>query len=159
MYELDTLAADTVDVTNAAARFAQGDVFAREVARIGPQRFSALERPTPTVPFELSPPYELQPRSEPRRRSRRDLLWSREHGAAKRLAVICELLVKGGWNAHVAAADFHAPADAPLLTEDAAIMLLCARRDHTMPCTRDDIRNAFAFLMSPRVAAAVWVDG
>ncbi len=90
-----------------------------------------------------------------------DVEWSRAHGARKRLAVICDALLEAGWAAQVIAADYSAPADAPLLTEDAAIMLVdeyvASHGSHTA-CTRDDIRQAFDYLTSPRVAKAVWAD-
>jgi hypothetical protein len=90
-----------------------------------------------------------------------DVEWSRAHGVRKRLAVICDALLEAGWAAQVIAADYHAPADAPLLTEDAAIMLVdeyvASHGSHTA-CTRDEIRQAFAYLTSPRVAKAVWAD-
>jgi len=46
-----------------------------------------------------------------------DLEWSRAHGPRKRLTVICDALLATAWSAQAAAVDFHAPADAPLLTE------------------------------------------
>ena len=90
-----------------------------------------------------------------------DLEWSRAHGPRKRLAVICDALREAGWAAQVLAADYHAPSDAPLLTEDAAIMLvdqtLAAHGSHTA-CTRDEIRDAFRYLTSPRVQEATWTN-
>lgn len=92
---------------------------------------------------------------------RTELEWNRQHGAAKRAAVVCDALLEAGWNAQAAAADFHAPADAPLLTEDAGMLLvdayLHAHDSHTA-CTRDQVRAAFAYLTNPRVGAAVWAD-
>ena len=68
---------------------------------------------------------------------------------------------EAGWAAQVLAADYHAPSDAPLLTEDAAIMLvdqtLAAHGSHTA-CTRDEIRDAFRYLTSPRVQEATWTN-
>jgi hypothetical protein len=70
-----------------------------------------------------------------------DLTWSRDHGPRKRLTVICDALREFAWSAQSAAADFHAPADAPLLTEDAAILLvdewLRTQNSH-VPCSRRD---------------------
>ena len=90
-----------------------------------------------------------------------DLEWSRAHGPRKRLAVICDALREAGWAAQVLAADYHAPTDAPVLTEDAAIMLvdqsLAAHGSHTA-CTRDQIRDAFRYLTSPRVQHAAWTN-
>ena len=93
--------------------------------------------------------------------ARMELEWQRNHGLAKRAAVICDAVCEAGWNAQVAAVDFHAPAEAPLLTEDAGMLLvdeyLRTRGSHTA-CTRDEIREAFGYLTHPRVGLAVWVD-
>ena len=108
-------------------------------------------------------PYELRPLFAPGAAADRvaGLAWSRAHGPRKRIAVICDALRESGWNAQVSAATFHAPADAPLLTEDAALLLvddwLAARDSHT-PCTREEIRDAIAYLTNPRIAEAIWFD-
>lgn len=78
-----------------------------------------------------------------------DLLWSREHGTRKRLTVICDALRESGWAAQVEAAAFNRPSEAPLLTEDAAMLLVDAwlrAKDSYTPCTRVDVREAFAYL-------------
>ncbi len=70
-------------------------------------------------------------------------------------------LVEEGWSAQADAADFHSPADAPLLTEDAAMLLVdehLRRAGSRTACTRGDIRHAFAYLTSPRIAQATWTD-
>jgi hypothetical protein len=54
-----------------------------------------------------------------------------------------------------------APADAAHLTEDAAMMLVdAALRAANTPavCERADVREAFAYLTSPLVRAAEWLD-
>jgi hypothetical protein len=93
--------------------------------------------------------------------ARAEIEWQRNHGKAKRAAVICDAVTAAGWNAQVAAADFHAPAQAPLLTEDAGMLLvdeyLRSHGSHT-PCTRDEIREAFGYLTHPRVGLAAWTD-
>jgi hypothetical protein len=94
------------------------------------------------------------------RRSRRTA-WSRNHGGAKRAAVVCDVLLEAGSNAQAGAADFHAPADAPLLTEDAGMLLVDVYlRSHGshVACTREEIRQAFAYLTNPRVGMAAHVD-
>ncbi len=90
-----------------------------------------------------------------------DLVWSRDHGARKRTTVICDAVIEAGWRAQVTAADFHAPEDAPRLTEDAAILLVdeyLAAAGSREPCTRADVRDAFAYLTNPRVQRATWTD-
>jgi hypothetical protein len=93
--------------------------------------------------------------------ARTEVEWQRNHGSAKRATVICDGLAEAGWNAQLSAVDFHAPAQAPLLTEDAGMLLvdeyLRSHGSHT-PCTRDEIREAFAYLTHPRVALAAWTD-
>jgi hypothetical protein len=106
---------------------------------------------------------EIRPMLEPgiAENARAELEWKREHGAAKRAAVICDGLIEGGWNAQLAAVDFHAPEQAPVLTEDAGMLLvddyLRAHGSHTA-CSRGEIREAFAYLTHPRVGYAVWTD-
>jgi bifunctional non-homologous end joining protein LigD len=106
---------------------------------------------------------ELRPMLEPgiAENARAEIEWQRSHGPSKRAAVVCDGLVEAGWNAQVAAADFHAPADSPLLTEDAGMMLvdeyLRTHGSHT-PCSRAEIQAAFAYLTHPRVGRATWTD-
>ena len=106
---------------------------------------------------------EIQPMLAPgiAENARVELQWNREHGAAKRAAVVCDGLLSAGWAAQQAAVTFHAPTEAPLLTEDAGMMLvdeyLRAAGSHT-PCTRPEIREAFAYLTHPRVGCAAWTD-
>jgi hypothetical protein len=104
---------------------------------------------------------ELRPMLEPgiAENARTEIEWQCNHGRAKRTTVICDALVEAGWNAQLAAVDFHAPEQAPLLNEDAGMLLvdeyLRSRGSHT-PCTRDEVREAFAYLTHPRVGLAVW---
>jgi hypothetical protein len=90
------------------------------------------------------------------------LLWEREHGARKRVAVVCDILCSAGWRNQVAAAHVGDPSDAPHLDEDAAMMLvdeeLLGRQGSQRPADRADIRRAFAHLTDPLVARAVWLD-
>ena len=106
---------------------------------------------------------EIRPMFEPgiAENARAELEWQRHHGSAKRAAVICDAICETGWNAQLSAVDFHAPDQAPLLTEDAGMLLvdeyLRTHGSHT-PCTRDEIRQAFAYLTNPRVCTATWTD-
>jgi len=90
----------------------------------------------------------------------RDLLWEREHGRPKRVAVICDILLATALAAQSTA--LGSPKNAPLLDEDAAMLTvdsaLIAQGAH-IPCTRDDVRAAFAHLCDPLVGLAVFVDG
>jgi hypothetical protein len=90
-----------------------------------------------------------------------DLLWAREHGVRKRLAVICDAIRETAWAAQVEAAAFNRPGDAPLFTEDSAMLVVddsLRQRDSYAPVTRDQIREAFAYLTNARVAEAVLVN-
>ena len=89
----------------------------------------------------------------------RDLLWERERGRPKRVAVVCDILLA---TAHAAQSTaLGSPKDAPLLDEDAAMLTvdsaLVAQGAH-VPCTRDDVRAAFAHLCDPLVGLAVFVE-
>jgi hypothetical protein len=93
-----------------------------------------------------------------------DLLWARIHGAAKRVTLICRYLREAGWAAQIAFATTNregSVARAPRLSIDAAMLLVdqrLAEEGSRAVCTRSDVRGAFAYLTSPRVAAAVWID-
>jgi hypothetical protein len=88
-----------------------------------------------------------------------DLLWSRRHGAVKRLSVICSLLRSTGWAMQTTAARGDDRADAAAITIDVAIALvdaaLSARNAH-VGCTREEIADAFAYVTRPLVGAAIW---
>jgi hypothetical protein len=90
----------------------------------------------------------------------RDLLWERQHGKAKRVAVVCDILLATARAAQSTA--LGSPKDAPLLDEDAAMLTvdsaLVAQGAH-VPCTRDDVRAAFAHLCDPLVGLAMSVEG
>src|SRR6202000_1970997 len=70
--------------------------------------------------------FEIRPMLEPgiAENARTELEWTRAHGPGKRAAVVCDALLEAGWNAQDAAANFHSPQHAPLLTEDAGMMLV-----------------------------------
>ena len=85
--------------------------------------------------------------------------WEREHGRAKRIAYIAATICAEGWNAQRGTAG--APADAPHLTEDAAMLLVdtaLRAANAAVVCERADVREAFAYLSSPLVRAAEWLD-
>lgn len=88
-----------------------------------------------------------------------DILWARNHGEAKRVRTIAEIIRSVGWTTQLAAAQANSPATAPLLTEDAAMLLvdqeLAAKGCH-VNCTREEVRAALAWLTSPIAAAAEW---
>jgi len=87
-----------------------------------------------------------------------DIVWEREHGLRKRVRIIADILCSAGWATQCAAAQANAPDDAPLLTEDAAMLIvdqeLAAQGAH-VNCTREEVRLAFEWLTSPLVGAAV----
>ncbi len=85
--------------------------------------------------------------------------WERAHGRAKRVSSIAAAICAEGWNVQRSTAG--APAEAAHLTEDAAMMLVDAvlRAANTPAvCERADVREAFAYLTSPLVRAAEWLD-
>ncbi|MFN2450435.1 MAG: hypothetical protein ABR508_11720 [Candidatus Baltobacteraceae bacterium] len=88
-----------------------------------------------------------------------DIVWERDRGQRKRVRIIAEIIRSVGWSTQCTAAQANTPADAPLLTEDAAMFLvdqeLAAQGAH-VNCTRQEVRLAFAWLTSPLMAAAVW---
>jgi type III secretion system FlhB-like substrate exporter len=88
-----------------------------------------------------------------------DVLWARDHGARKRVCFIGEIVRNTGWTTQLAAAQSNAPADAPLLTVDAAMLLvdqeLAAQGAH-VNCTREEVRLAFEWLTNPLNGTAVW---
>lgn len=109
-----------------------------------------------------SNPHEMRPLFEPGFVSDviGDLLWTRVHGVAKRVTLICNYLQAAGWDAQVAFAKTGQgdAADAPRLTIDAAMLLVDQRlveAGAAVACARSEVRAAFAYLTNPRVGAAV----
>ena len=88
-----------------------------------------------------------------------DLLWEREHGLAKRIAVIAEILVDGVLEIQRSAAGPTVPQ--PQITVDAATLLVDQRlRDlgsHRF-CARDEVEAAFRHLTDPLVHQAAWTS-
>jgi hypothetical protein len=87
-----------------------------------------------------------------------DLLWERRHGIAKRVATIAYLIEREGWSVQRTAAEQGGAAEAPSLTVDAAMMLVDAAlkaAGSSQACARVEVEEAFAYLASPNVGAAV----
>ena len=109
-------------------------------------------------------PYELRTLFEPGFALDRlsDLLWERDHGEAKRVAVVCDVLLEAGRREQLTAAHAADPASAPRIDEDAAMMLVdqvvVGEEGSQRACTRDEIRAAFEYLTNPLVGRAVWAD-
>ncbi|HTD35535.1 MAG TPA: hypothetical protein VK665_17845 [Candidatus Elarobacter sp.] len=87
-----------------------------------------------------------------------DVLWEHEHGRAKRVAVIAEMLQRIGLREQLLVAK---PSDAPRLTVEAAILCVnetLADAGSDARCEQPDVEAAFAWLTSPLVRKAVWAD-
>lgn len=88
-----------------------------------------------------------------------DIVWARDHGQRKRVRIIAEIIRSTGWTTQSAAAQANTPADAPALTQDAAMLLvdqeLAAQGSH-VNCEREEVRLAFEWLTNPLNGAAVW---
>ena len=87
-----------------------------------------------------------------------DFLWNRQHGEAKRVATIAELLKQEGWAAQLTAAQQGGADNAPLLTIDAAMLLIdqaLRRAGSTRACSRAEVESAIGFLTSPNVGNAI----
>ncbi|MBC5800276.1 MAG: hypothetical protein GIX03_09890 [Candidatus Eremiobacteraeota bacterium] len=90
-----------------------------------------------------------------------DLLWMRDHGESKRVAVVAGAIVDAGYAAQSAVAVHGTPHNAPTLTADAAMLLVderLASAGVSDACTREQVQAAFAYLTSPLVRRAVWAD-
>ncbi len=91
-----------------------------------------------------------------------ETLWLRDHGARKRLAVICETLRRTGLEMQRVSAKSGDFKDAPRLDVDAAMLLVDSyvlnQEGSQSPCTRAEVEAAFAYLTSPLVGAASWID-
>ena len=88
-----------------------------------------------------------------------DILWARNHGEPKRVRMVAGIIRSVGWASQRAAAESNSPTTAPLLTEDAAMMLvdqaLAAQGAH-VNCTHEQVRAAFEWLTNPLVGRATW---
>ena len=88
-----------------------------------------------------------------------DIVWEREHGAAKRTAVVCDLLRENA--ARIQTTALADPADAPHLDANAALLMVDASLTAVgarVPCTLADIEAAFRHLTDPLVAEAIYTD-
>ena len=108
-------------------------------------------------------PYEMIPLFGPGRASNAldDILWERRHGRAKRVRTIADVLQTEGWKAQVLAARESPREAAPLLTEDAAMMLVdgwLAKQGAQTGCTRADVHAAFEFLTNPIISRGTYAD-
>jgi len=87
-----------------------------------------------------------------------DVLWEHEHGCAKRVAVIAEMLQSVGLREQRLVTN---PSDAPRLTVEAAVLCVneaLADVGSDARCEEADVEAAFAWLTSPLVRKAVWSD-
>ena len=108
-------------------------------------------------------PYEMIPLFGPGRASNAldDIEWERRHGRAKRVRTIANVLMEEGWKAQVLAAKESPREEAPLLTEDAAMMLgrrlvgKTGRADWLHSWGRS---GSVEFLTSPIIGRALYVD-
>ena len=85
------------------------------------------------------------------------LVWERAHGHAKRVAVTAQIIREVVWRRQVALLGHRD--DAPIITEDAAMLLVdeeLANRSSTAVTSREEIQAAFAYLTSPLVRVARW---
>ncbi len=90
-----------------------------------------------------------------------DLKWSRRHGQVKDLKIMAQIIQSSGWVTQRAALEAGSSKDAPLLTEDAAMLLVdqyLAAQNCKASCTREQVRLAFEYLTNPLVGVAVWTD-
>jgi|GEM_PF-2250491 len=80
-----------------------------------------------------------------------DLACRRNHDEAKRVRIAAQIIAESGWQTQCAAAHGGSVADAPVLTEDAAMLMvdtaLAAQGSH-VNCFRNDVRAAFTWLTS-----------
>ena len=88
-----------------------------------------------------------------------DILWSRDPCQSKRVQITAQIVRSAGWTTQCAAAQAGSPADSPLLTEDAAMLLVdqeLAGQGAHVNCTREEVRLAFEWLTNPLVGSATW---
>jgi hypothetical protein len=89
-----------------------------------------------------------------------DAVWNAAHGEAKRVGAICDAIEAIAARQQRVALGA-APADAPLLDVDAAMMLLdehFAASGSAARCSRGEVVAAFDWLTHPRVRRAIWTD-
>ncbi|HEY0395117.1 MAG TPA: M4 family metallopeptidase [Candidatus Elarobacter sp.] len=89
-----------------------------------------------------------------------DAVWRAAHGDAKRVGAICDAIEAIAARQQRVALGA-APADAPLLDVDAAMMVVdehFAASGSAARCGRGDVVAAFQWLTHPRVRRAIWTD-
>lgn len=87
-----------------------------------------------------------------------DVAWERAHGAGKRARYVVETLRASVWAMQMAEAAQNKPADQPVVTEDAAMLMVdqaLRAAGSTAVCDRETVRAAFAYLVNPMVGAAM----
>ena len=90
-----------------------------------------------------------------------EVQWKRTHGERKRVRIVAEFIHSAGWATQSAAVQAGSPKDAPLLTEDAAMLLVdqeLLAQNCNVSCTREQVRLAFEYLTNPLVGVATWTD-
>ncbi len=88
-----------------------------------------------------------------------DILWERNHGCAKHALIVTQSIRSAGWATQTGAAQAGGAADAPVLTEDAAMLLVdqeLLAQGCRVACTREQVRAAFEWLTNPLTGIAVW---
>lgn len=89
------------------------------------------------------------------------LQWERQYGEGTRIRTIARILIEEGWKAQVLFATQGSSNQAPLLTEDAAMLLVDGWLQHngaTSGATRDEVRFAMSYLTNPLVRKSVHPD-
>jgi hypothetical protein len=87
-----------------------------------------------------------------------DLVWSRSHGEEKRELVVREILRREGYAAQCTLIGEVTPADAPVLSLDAAMLLVESALRHagaTSGATREEVRAAMEDLVRAREAVRI----
>jgi hypothetical protein len=140
------------------AAFWEGNALASELAIHGVSAWT-LDDLTTLAHAGLDP-HEMRPLFAPgfAEDALGELLWERAHGAAKRIAVITEMLQHVGSREQRLTAR---PADAPRLTVDAAILCVneaLADANSDARAQRADVEAAFTWMTHPLVRTAVWAD-
>jgi DNA primase len=98
-------------------------------------------------------PDEMRPMLEAGRAdaARRALLWERDHGRRKRIAVIADRMTRAAWRTQVTLAGSVALADTPTLAEDTLLVLAdeaLAAEGVVAGATLDEARSAIALLVA-----------
>ncbi|MDP9024630.1 MAG: hypothetical protein M3N13_04535 [Candidatus Eremiobacteraeota bacterium] len=87
-----------------------------------------------------------------------DLVWSRSHGEEKRELVVCEILRREGYAAQCTLIGEVTPGDAPVLSLEAAMLLVESALRHvgaTSGATREEVHAAMEDLVRAREAVRV----